>query len=76
MRAEVVTHLSCVVRLDWWRWRWWGAQGCIRGLWAVNTNGAVQSDCVKEEALLFLQGVEERWVCLLLRKHLFGSKTC
>lgn len=35
-------------------------QGCIRGLWAVNTNGAVQSDCVKEMAVVSLKGVKEK----------------
>lgn len=35
-------------------------QGCIRGLWAVNTNGAVQSDCVREMAVVSLKGVKEK----------------
>lgn len=41
-------------------------QGYIRGLWAVNTNGAAQSDWVKEVTVVLLKGVKERWVCLLI----------
>lgn len=35
-------------------------QGCIRGLWAVNTNGAVQSDCVKKVTVVSLKRVKEK----------------
>lgn len=41
-------------------------QGCIRGLWAVDTNGAVQSDWVKEVTVVLLKGVKERWACQLI----------
>lgn len=41
-------------------------QGCIRGLWAVDTNEAVQSDWVREVFAVLLKGLKERWVCLLI----------
>lgn len=33
-------------------------QGCIRGLWAVNTNEAVQYECVKKNTVGFIVGTE------------------
>lgn len=35
-------------------------QGFIRGLWAVNANGAVQPDCVKEVVGVIMKGVKEK----------------
>lgn len=48
MRAEIIIYLCC---------RYVVKGTGLRGLWAVDTNGALQSDLLKKVALV--KGVEE-----------------